>query len=48
MVLKPWLIDFLLSPAFLNQPAVSLLDQHVILPIIGNWLNSQAHSESEE
>ena len=48
MVPKPWLIDFLLSPAFLNQPAVSLWHQHAILPIIDNWLNSQAHSESEE
>ena len=48
MIPKPWLIDFLLSPAFLNQPAVSLWHQHVILPIIDNWLNSQAHSESEE
>ena len=48
MVPKPWLIDFLLSTAFLNQPAVSLWHQHVILPIIDNWLNSQAHSESEE
>ena len=28
MVPKPWLIDFLLSTAFLNQPAVSLWHQH--------------------
>ena len=39
---KPWLIDFLLSPAFLNQPTVSLWHQHTILPIIDDWLNSHA------
>ena len=48
MVPKPWLIDFLLSPAFLSQPAVSLWHQHAILPIIEDWLNSHAQSESEE
>ncbi|MBQ9265231.1 MAG: hypothetical protein IJ189_13625 [Clostridia bacterium] len=37
---KPWLIDFLLSPAFLNQSAVSLWHQHAIQPIIDDWLNS--------
>ena len=42
MVPKPWLIDFLLSPAFLNQPTVSLWHQHAILPIIDDWLNSHA------
>ena len=45
---KPWLIDFLLSPAFLNQPAVSLWHQHTIQPIIDDWMNSYAQSESEE
>lgn len=48
MVPKPWLIDFLLTPAFLNQPTVSLWHQHAILPIIDDWLNSHAQSESEE
>ena len=42
MVPKPWLIDFLLSPTFLNQPTVSLWHQHAILPIIDDWLNSHA------
>ena len=42
MVPKPWLIDFLLSPEFLNQPTVSLWHQHAILPIIEDWLNSHA------
>ena len=39
---KPWLIDFLLSPTFLNQPAISLWHQHAIQPIIEDWLNGQA------
>ena len=42
MVPKPWLIDFLLSTAFLNQLAVSLWHQHAIQPIIDGWLNSHA------
>lgn len=44
---KPWLIDFLLTSAFLNLPAVSvsLWHQHAIQPTIDGWLSGRENQK---
>ena len=48
MVPKPWLIDFLLTPHFLNQTVFSLWYQRNIQPVIEVWMNRNDIKESEE
>lgn len=48
MVPKPWLIDYLLTPAFLNQPTISFWHQQAVLPIVSKWLTRPVKQESED
>ncbi len=48
MVLKPRLMGYLLTTAFLTQPTVALRHRYAILPIIDNWLNSHVQHGSEK